>query len=129
MNKFLKGGLSKGFTLIELLGVLIVLAVISLITFPIIDESIKNSRTEAYNRAVDSIIQAAKSYSVTNDLGNSTTKQALYLEDIKLAGLLEKSIINPKTKEEMAGCVWYSWDPVYNQYDFEYDDECDSGNV
>ena len=129
MNKFLKGGLSKAFTLIELLGVLIVLAVISLITFPIIDESIKNSRTEAYNRAVDSIIQAAKSYSATNDLGNSTDKQALYLEDIKLAGLLEKSIINPKTKEEMAGCVWYSWDPVYNQYDFEYDDECDSGNV
>ena len=130
MNKFLIGNLSKkAFTLIELLGVLIVLAVISLITFPIIDESIKNSRTEAYNRAVDSIIQAAKSYSATNDLGNSTDKQALYLEDIKLAGLLEKSIINPKTKEEMAGCVWYSWDPVYNQYDFEYDDGCDSGNV
>ena len=129
MNKFLKGGLPKAFTLIELLGVLIVLAVISLITFPIIDESIKSSRTEAYNRAVDSIIQAAKSYSATNDLGTSTDKQALYLEDIQLAGLLEQTIINPKTKEEMSGCVWYRWNPVFHQYNFEYDDECDTGNV
>ena len=113
-----------GFTLIELLAVIIILAVIALITFPVIDDVIKNSREEAYNRTVDSIIEAAKNYSVTNNLGYSQDKQPLYLEDIKAIGLLEKSIINPITDEEMTGCVWYYWNSTYNQYEFEYDSAC-----
>ena len=116
--------LNNAFTLVELLGVLIILAVIALITFPIVDSVIKNGREESYNRTVESIIEAASNYSTVGDLGYSTEKKALYLEDIKKYGLLDQSIINPVTEEEMAGCVWYSWDPVYNQYNFEYDSEC-----
>ena len=116
--------LNNAFTLVELLGVLIILAVIALITFPIVDSVIKNGREESYNRTVESIIEAASNYSTVGDLGYSTEKKALYLEDIKRYGLLDQSIINPVTEEEMAGCVWYSWDPVYNQYNFEYDSEC-----
>ena len=125
-NSESEGGclLNNGFTLVELLGVLIVLAVIALITFPIVDSVIKNGREESYNRTVESIIEAASNYSTVGDLGYSTEKKALYLEDIKKYGLLDQSIINPVTEEEMAGCVWYSWDPVYNQYNFEYDSEC-----
>ena len=117
--------LNNAFTLVELLGVLIILAVIALITFPIVDSVIKNGREESYNRTVESIIEAASNYSTVGDLGYSTEKKALYLEDIKRYGLLDQSIINPVTEEEMAGCVWYSWDPVYNQYNFEYDSECE----
>lgn len=117
--------LNNAFTLVELLGVLIILAVIALITFPIVDSVIKNGREESYNRTVESIIEAASNYSTVGDLGYSTEKKALYLEDIKKYGLLDQSIINPVTEEEMAGCVWYSWDPVYNQYNFEYDSECE----
>ncbi len=116
--------LNNAFTLVELLGVLIILAVIALITFPIVDSVIKNGREESYNRTVESIIEAASNYSTVGNLGYSTEKKALYLEDIKKYGLLDQSIINPVTEEEMAGCVWYSWDPVYNQYNFEYDSEC-----
>ena len=114
-----------GFTLVELLGVLIVLAVIALITFPIVDSVIKNSREQSYDRTVESIIEAANNYSTVGDLGYSTEKKPLYLEDIKQYGLLDSSIINPITEEEMTGCIWYSWDPVYNQYNFEYDSECE----
>ena len=117
--------LNNGFTLVELLGVLIVLAVIALITFPIVDSVIKNSREQSYDRTVESIIEAANNYSTVGYLGYSTEKKPLYLEDIKQYGLLDSSIINPITEEEMTGCIWYSWDPVYNQYNFEYDSECE----
>ncbi len=115
---------NHGFTLIELLGVLIILAVISLITFPVIDNSIKSSRERSLERTIDAIEEAAYRYSIENDIGYPSEKQALYLSDIQSKGFLSSSIINPVTNEELAGCVWYYWDTNYNQYVFEYDMEC-----
>ena len=116
--------LNNGFTLIELLGVLIILAVIALITFPIIDNAIKNSREKSLERTIDAIEEAAYRYSIENDIGYPTEKQALYLSDIQSKGFLETSIINPVTNEELSGCVWCYWETNYNQYIFEYDGEC-----
>ena len=116
--------MKKAFTLIELLGVLIVLAVIALITFPIIDNSIKNSREQALERTIDSIEEAAYQYSIQNDLGYPTDKQPLYITDMQTQGFLDKEIINPVNNESLSGCVWYYWDTAYNQYSFEYDMEC-----
>ncbi len=116
--------LNYGFTLIELLGVLIILAVIALITFPIIDNSIKSSREKSLERTIDTIEEAAYRYSIENDIGYPSEQQALYLNEIQNKGFLSSSIINPVTNEELAGCVWYYWDTNYNQYVFEYDMEC-----
>ena len=116
--------LNNAFTLIELLGVLIVLAVIALITFPIIDNSIKNSREQALERTIDSIEEAAYQYSIQNNLGYPTDKQPLYITDMQTQGFLDKEIINPVNNESLSGCVWYYWDTAYNQYSFEYDMEC-----
>ena len=116
--------LNNGFTLIELLGVLIILAVIALITFPIIDNAIKNSREKSLDRTIDAIEEAAYRYSIENDIGYPTEKQALYLSEIQSKGFLETPIINPVTNEELSGCVWYHWETNYNQYIFEYDGEC-----
>ena len=114
----------KAFTLIELLGVLIILAVIALITFPVIDNSIKNSREQALKRTIDSIEEAAYQYSIQNDLGYPTDKQPLYITDMQTQGFLDKEIINPVNNEILSGCVWYYWDTTYSQYSFEYDKDC-----
>ena len=116
--------LNNAFTLIELLGVLIVLAVIALITFPVIDNSIKSSREQALERTIDSIEEAAYQYSIQNNLGYPTDKQPLYITDMQTQGFLDKEIINPVNNESLSGCVWYYWDTAYNQYSFEYDMEC-----
>ena len=116
--------MKKGFTLIELLGVLIILAVIALITFPVIDNSIKSSRERSLERTIDAIEEAAYRYSIENDIGYPSEQQALYLNEIQNKGFLSSSIINPVTNEDLAGCVWYYWDTNYNQYIFEYDMEC-----
>ena len=61
-----------GFTLVELIGVIIILGVIALITFPIIDKTIKNSKQQALERIIDNIEESAYRYSVENDIGYST---------------------------------------------------------
>ena len=117
--------MKKGFTLIELLGVLIILAVIALITFPIVDSSIQNGRESAYDRTIESIVSAARSYTATNNLGYDSTKKAIYINELQNSGFLETSIINPVDDSEMTGCVWYYWDFEHNQYVFEYDENCE----
>ena len=118
--------LNNAFTLVELLGVLIILAVIALITFPIVDSVIKNGREESYNRTVESIIEAASNYSTVGDLGYSTEKKALYLEDIKKYGLLDQSIINPVTEEgtmEITSVEYERLEKPIKVYNFEVEDE------
>ena len=116
--------MKKGFTLIELLAVLILLAVIGLITLPIINNSINNSRERALEETIKNIEHAALTYSVENYLGMDTNYKSLTLEELKTKGYLEnKDIINPVTKEEMTGCILYKWES--NQYNFKYSDECE----
>ena len=115
----------KGFTLIELLGVLILLAVIALITFPIIDKILSNAKNEAYERQKDSIIEAARMYVTTN--GNYSTNQTqLSFQTLIDSGYLkEGEILDPRdSSKEMPGCVIYNWDESKNQYIFEYSEDC-----
>ncbi len=115
---------SSAFTLAELLGVIVVLVVVALITFPIITSSIRNSQNKALEDTIKTIEEAAYRYSVENDLGYSSQRRPLYLDEIKQKGFLKKNLVNPITEEEITGCVWYSWNIAYNQYFFEYDSEC-----
>ena len=117
--------MKKGFTLIELLGVLIILAIIALITIPIVDNSIKNSRESAYDRTIENILSAARNYATTNNLGYVTTKKPLYISELQNTGFLALNIKNPIDESAMTGCVWYYWDFEHNQYIFEYDENCE----
>ena len=115
----------NGFTLIELLGVLILLAVIALITFPIIDKVLSNAKNEAYERQKDSIIEAARMY-VTNNGKYDTSQTQLSFQTLIDAGFLkEGEILDPRdSNKEMPGCVIYNWDESKNQYMFEYSENC-----
>ena len=117
--------MKKGFTLIELLGVLILLAVIALITFPIIDKVLSNAKNEAYERQKDSILEAARLY-VTENGNYSTSQTQLSFQTLIDAGFLkEGEILDPRdSSKEMPGCVIYNWNESKNQYIFEYDENC-----
>ena len=117
--------MKKAFTLIELLGVLILLAVIALITFPIIDKTLSNAKNEAYERQKENIIEAARLY-VTENGNYSTEKEKLYFQTMMDAGFLKDGdILDPRdSSKEMPGCVIYNWNNSKNQYIFEYDESC-----
>lgn len=56
--------MKKGFTLIELLGVIVILAIIALVTTPLILNTIQTSREKAFIDTGYSLISAAKQYQV-----------------------------------------------------------------
>ena len=73
---------NKGFTLVELLGVIIILGVISLITFPIINKSIKNSKEKSLEQIINNIEESAYEYSVSNDIGYPNFYKSLPLSSL-----------------------------------------------
>ncbi|MBR1717774.1 MAG: prepilin-type N-terminal cleavage/methylation domain-containing protein [Bacilli bacterium] len=62
---------NKGFTLIELLAVIVVLAVVALIAFPIIAGIIEKTKRSAAYRSVEGYVEAANNAAVLYDLDNS----------------------------------------------------------
>lgn len=56
----------KGFTLVELLAVLVILAVISTIAFPIVSDMIKDSEQRAYEQQIKTFQEAAKNWAADN---------------------------------------------------------------
>ncbi len=124
-NKLKKIHEQKGFTLIELLGVIIILAVIALITYPIVDKSIQRSRESALERTIENIEEAAYFYSVKYDLGYPKEQQILELKELANKGFIsDKEHINPVTNNELEGCVLYRWNETAKQYYFKYAEPC-----
>ena len=56
----------KGFTLVELLGVITVLAIIGVITMPIVNKTIKDSKEKSYKAQIKEIEKAAEDYTAEN---------------------------------------------------------------
>lgn len=126
-NNYSNINLTKfAFTLVELLAVIIILGVLSLITFPIVDKSIKNSKEQSLKTTIKSVEEAAYNYSIENDLGYNSNYNKLDIETLINAGLLKEDIVNPVTNQELKGCVLYKWDSNYNQYEFEYSETCET---
>ncbi|MBR1717775.1 MAG: prepilin-type N-terminal cleavage/methylation domain-containing protein, partial [Bacilli bacterium] len=61
----------RGFTLIELLAVIVVLAVVALIAFPIIAGIIEKTKRSAAYRSVEGYVEAANNAAVLYDLDNN----------------------------------------------------------
>lgn len=118
--------MKKGFTLVELLGVIVVLGLVVTIVTPVIGNTINTSRDKALESQINIIETAAKEWGVENvgelpDVGNVKTIELSELID---SGKLQNSkIINPKTKEEMTGCVAIKYNSEYKQYEYEYTEE------
>ena len=96
--------MKKGFTLVELLGVIVILAIISMIAVPLIDRSINKSDEDLYNTQINQLVKAAKNYyaepenidGLPQGDGDSVT---VPLEALQKGGYLPTKVDNPKTGE------------------------------
>ena len=61
---------NKGFTLVELLGVIVVLAILALITIPIISNVITNVRIKSLENSAYGLIEASNLYYAQNGSNN-----------------------------------------------------------
>ena len=58
---------NKGFTLVELLAVIVVLAIISIITIPMIGNVIDESKKKALEVSANGLVEAANYFTISND--------------------------------------------------------------
>ena len=121
----------NGFTFIELLGVILLIGIVALIAVPAVNDIIQNSKQKALDKQMDTIFDSARNWAVKNidllpeDNGSILVK----LETLKEKGFLEnKEIINPVSEEELDACVKITHNVSYNQYDYEYSEECIANN-
>jgi len=117
----------KGFTLIELLGVIILIALISLIIIPGISSVLKNGKIKADETLNDDIILATKNWAVDNKdkLPGDGNYTLVTLEQLQKDGYIDNKIVKPSTGEEIDKvCV-----RIKNQnkvYYYDFDGECNS---
>ena len=79
---------NKGFTLIELLAVIVILAVISLITVPMILGVIEESRKKAAISSALGIVDAVEKQVAVNELNTSNNKFELPITEGNLRGIV-----------------------------------------
>lgn len=93
--------MKKGFTLVELLGVIALLGILAVLVVPAVNKTIKNSRETLYQTQIDTIKEAAKTYSYKFPKSIPDGNEIFYVTVGQLveAGLLEDQIENPKNKE------------------------------
>ena len=121
----------KGFTLTELIGVIVILAVIALISVPIINGVVKRSKERLYETQIKEIKQGAAMWlsehpEFFNDNQIIVSIEILlegdYLEenyvDKSVAGT--KRILNPINKQPFSGCVIIEPIPESKDYTYEY---------
>lgn len=127
--------MKNGFTLIELVMVILLLGVIAVITVPTVNQAIKNSKIDTYERQVETIENTAKTY-MSKHSGmlpsqNSNDKVCVTVNQLQKEGLLSKDkIINPNYKENgkedyekydsFKGAVKITWSG--KKYLYEYTD-------
>ena len=116
----------KGFTLVEVLAVIVVLGLLVAIISPVVNNLLADSEDALHDKQVDSIVKASQKYMVEHsELLPDSDYSAVYIDDLINSGIIDKDkVIDPKTKEEMNGCVVVNYNNDFNQYEYNYRDDC-----
>lgn len=121
--------MKKGFTLIELMAAIIILSVISLIAVPLVEQTLVDIRSDAYNTQIKSIKASAKQWGANNLYQlplNDGDQISFDLNLLKSEGFAKKDLINPHTKEEFEGTLRISIINKKGDYLYLVDEEIDN---
>jgi len=110
----------KGFTLVELLAVITLIGILGLITVPIINNTIKNSRKKAFKETLNAIVDSAKIYNADTDYLVMTPENDLDVLDHNLKYENRSEILGGSIKYNSGK---YSFDFVFSKY------YCASGDI
>lgn len=95
--------MKKGFTLAELIGVIVVLALISLVAIPAVSSILNDNKKKLCETQLENILTAAKSYGADNIFTlpeNNGDTLEVTLQQLVDAGYIKGDIDNPMTKEK-----------------------------
>jgi type IV pilus assembly protein PilA len=108
----------KGFSLVELLAVIVILSIIALIAYPIIGNTINNSKKKVQKEQYNRILGAAKNWVTANSI---SANRCITIDELMNGGYLEKgNIEDPVTGGYMNGAFNITWNDGTNQYTYVY---------
>ena len=120
----------KGFTLIEIIAIIILLSVIALITYPVINNLITDSKDDLYNKQITELERLANTWAAKNVKKLKMEEGYSYnlsFDELHEQGLIpEEQIKNPKTGEPLEGCIRLVYNLSNKNYDIFYDETCAS---
>ena len=93
--------IKNGFTLVELLAVLIILAIIFVISVPLMTEILDQSKNTLYKKQIDTILNGTYDYSLKhiNYLPENDNISYITLGELKYEGIVDYDLTNPETNE------------------------------
>ena len=103
----------NGFTLVELLAVITLIGILGLITVPVINNTIKNSRKKAFKETLNAIVESAKIYNADTDYLVITEENGIYLLDKNLKYENKSEILDGQLYYQLGR---YRFDYVYSKY-------------
>lgn len=100
----------KGFTLIEIVAIMVVLVGIFLISFPVLNGTVKSEDEKKYNNMVNDLCTAGKTYMYSNmdkfeDLSKVGSNMEVNINDLISYGSVDKNLVNPKTEQTVGDGV------------------------
>ena len=121
--------MQKGFTIVELLAVLILLAIVSTVTYLIVGNTINNSKDKLSSVQIDNVIEAAKSYYLKEGMSEENIDSSSTETCVNLSYLVDNGYIDNvevkdlATKEKITASVKIKYSN--NKYKYEYiEEEC-----
>ena len=119
---------NKAFTLVEVLAVIAILTLIIAIITPKIFNKISTAENITQKEQINTLIEVAKLYTNqnTNKLPEKNSISVITIQELKASEIIQtEQILDPKTKEELTGCILIK--DENNKYKYEYnEDKCNN---
>ena len=119
----------NGFTLIELLGTIAILAALIIIITPKIFKHFQTTENITEQEQVNSFIDTARLYMGDHAelLPPENGVKVITIDELKTAGLIKTNqVLNPKTREELTGCVMVKYGDNKYEYTYEAAENCNA---
>lgn len=121
---------NKGFTLVEMITVIALLAIIGMISIPVVEGVIKRSKDRVYNTQLEEIKSGAKKYAteyIENISSVDGGQTIVCLSTLKELGYLENTkIVDPRTDLAMDGGIIITYIASSKNYEYEYNEDISS---
>ena len=118
---------NKGFTLVEMITVIALLAIIGMISIPVVEGVIKRSKDRVYETQLEEIKSGAKKYATEYIENISTVDGAetiVCLSKLKELGYLENTkIVDPRTDLVMDGGIKIRYVESSKNFKYIYDED------